>query len=331
MSLATSTSILDDMSPTTLRRPPWRWPGDLLAARVAEAATTPARPRRLPRPVPPAARGRRPARPDRRGPPRDRRRGDPASSSPGADWAGHVPGQYLRIGIDVDGVRQWRAYSLTHGPRADGLISITVKAVPDGMVSNHLVHGAGPARSSTSSRPPASSCCPRRRRQAPLRHCRLRHHAGDRDAAQPVPAPPTRACCDSQRSADYDIVVVHVAPSRARLDLPPRPPGARRRGRDPARRAVRRRARPARRRPTSGTSCPTSRAHDVRLRSRRASSTPSRRTTTSAGLKLFTEQFRAAPLRRRRGRHGRVRPQRHRGRGRRRPRRSSTSPRPPAC
>ena len=35
---------------------------------------------------------------------------------PGADWAGHVPGQYVRIGVDVDGVRQWRAYSLTHGP-----------------------------------------------------------------------------------------------------------------------------------------------------------------------------------------------------------------------
>jgi ferredoxin-NADP reductase len=63
---------------------------------------------------------------------------------PGADWAGHVPGQYLRIGIDVDGVRQWRAYSLTHGPRADGRISITVKAVPDGLVSNHLVHEARP-------------------------------------------------------------------------------------------------------------------------------------------------------------------------------------------
>ena len=59
---------------------------------------------------------------------------------PGRDWAGHVPGQYVRIGIDVDGVRQWRAYSLTHGPRRDGLISITVKAVPDGTVSNHLVH-----------------------------------------------------------------------------------------------------------------------------------------------------------------------------------------------
>ena len=24
---------------------------------------------------------------------------------PGADWAGHVPGQYVRIGVDVDGVR----------------------------------------------------------------------------------------------------------------------------------------------------------------------------------------------------------------------------------
>ncbi len=61
---------------------------------------------------------------------------------PGADWAGHVPGQYVRIGVDVDGVRLWRAYSLTHGPRADGRISVTVKAVPEGKVSNHLVHQA---------------------------------------------------------------------------------------------------------------------------------------------------------------------------------------------
>lgn len=61
---------------------------------------------------------------------------------PGADWAGHVPGQYTRVGIDVDGVRHWRAYSLTHGPRADGNISITVKAVADGLVSSHLVRQA---------------------------------------------------------------------------------------------------------------------------------------------------------------------------------------------
>lgn len=63
---------------------------------------------------------------------------------PGADWAGHIPGQYVRIGIDVDGVRQWRAYSLTHGPRSDGRICVTVKAVPDGKVSTHLVRHARP-------------------------------------------------------------------------------------------------------------------------------------------------------------------------------------------
>jgi len=61
---------------------------------------------------------------------------------PGRDWVGHIPGQYVRIGVDVDGVRQWRAYSLTHGPRTDGRISITVKAVPDGKVSNYLVRRA---------------------------------------------------------------------------------------------------------------------------------------------------------------------------------------------
>ncbi|WP_028655267.1 ferredoxin reductase [Nocardioides sp. J54] len=61
---------------------------------------------------------------------------------PGRDWAGHIPGQYVRVGIDVDGVRLWRTYSLTHGPRPDGRISITVKAIPGGAVSQYLVHQA---------------------------------------------------------------------------------------------------------------------------------------------------------------------------------------------
>lgn len=63
---------------------------------------------------------------------------------PGRDWAGHLPGQYVRVGAEVDGVRLWRTYSLTHGPRADRCISITVKAIPGGVVSNHLVHHAKP-------------------------------------------------------------------------------------------------------------------------------------------------------------------------------------------
>ncbi|GAA5141051.1 NADPH oxidoreductase [Nocardioides marinquilinus] len=65
---------------------------------------------------------------------------------PGRDWSGHVPGQYVRVGVDVDGVRLWRTYSLTHGTRPDRHISITVKAIPDGVVSNHLVHRAKPGQ-----------------------------------------------------------------------------------------------------------------------------------------------------------------------------------------
>jgi ferredoxin-NADP reductase len=53
-----------------------------------------------------------------------------------------VPGQYVRVGVDVDGVRLWRTYSLTHGPRRDRNLSFTVKAIPGGVVSNHLVHRA---------------------------------------------------------------------------------------------------------------------------------------------------------------------------------------------
>ncbi|HWJ68321.1 MAG TPA: ferredoxin reductase [Nocardioides sp.] len=65
---------------------------------------------------------------------------------PGRDWAGHIPGQYVRVGVDVDGVRLWRTYSLTHGPRRDGRISITVKAIPGGAVSQHLVRTARPGQ-----------------------------------------------------------------------------------------------------------------------------------------------------------------------------------------
>lgn len=60
---------------------------------------------------------------------------------PGKDWTGHLPGQYVRLGVTVNGVRLWRAYSLTSKVAAKQL-SITVKAVPDGVVSNYLVSQA---------------------------------------------------------------------------------------------------------------------------------------------------------------------------------------------
>ena len=58
---------------------------------------------------------------------------------PGRGWRPHQPGQYVRLGVDVDGVRLWRAYSVTSAP---GGLSVTVNAVPEGAVSNHLVRNA---------------------------------------------------------------------------------------------------------------------------------------------------------------------------------------------
>ena len=64
---------------------------------------------------------------------------------PGRDWAGHTAGQYVRIGVNVDGVRQWRAYSLTCPPSAPGgRLRVTVKAIPDGKVSSYVVRRLRP-------------------------------------------------------------------------------------------------------------------------------------------------------------------------------------------
>jgi stearoyl-CoA 9-desaturase NADPH oxidoreductase len=64
---------------------------------------------------------------------------------PGRTWRPHRPGQFVRVGVDVDGVRHWRSYSLTSPPhRSDGLLSITVQTIPDGLVSGHLLRRAQP-------------------------------------------------------------------------------------------------------------------------------------------------------------------------------------------
>ncbi|MBC7679631.1 MAG: ferredoxin reductase [Pseudorhodobacter sp.] len=54
---------------------------------------------------------------------------------PGPGWTGHRAGQYVRLGVTVNGVLHWRSYSLTAPPRPDGRISVTVGHVPGGRVS----------------------------------------------------------------------------------------------------------------------------------------------------------------------------------------------------
>ncbi|WP_420752687.1 ferredoxin reductase [Rhodococcus sp. O3] len=64
---------------------------------------------------------------------------------PAHEWPGHRAGQYVRLGVVIDGVYHWRAYSLTSDPHADdGLISVTPKLVPTGTVSPFLVRGITP-------------------------------------------------------------------------------------------------------------------------------------------------------------------------------------------
>ena len=64
---------------------------------------------------------------------------------PGRHWVPHKPGQWVRVGVDIDGVRHWRTYSLSSPPtRPGGCVTITVKAIPDGLVSGHLVRRTPP-------------------------------------------------------------------------------------------------------------------------------------------------------------------------------------------
>jgi ferredoxin-NADP reductase len=63
----------------------------------------------------------------------------------GRGWPAPQPGQWVRIGVEIDGVWQSRTYSVTSV--ADGRgeeFSICVKAIEGGRVSNHLVRNVRP-------------------------------------------------------------------------------------------------------------------------------------------------------------------------------------------
>src|SRR5438270_3232567 len=66
----------------------------------------------------------------------------------------YQPGQYMGIGLLVDGRWRWRSYSLTSSPAETSrstvrsgparTVTITVKAMPEGFLSSHLVAGVEP-------------------------------------------------------------------------------------------------------------------------------------------------------------------------------------------
>jgi hypothetical protein len=199
--------------PASAPTPPARW---VAWSAVRAASSRPWPPRScpgLPRPRRPAARRRRPARPDHRHPPET---ADAVTIviRPGRGWLGHVPGQYIRIGIDIDGVRQWRAYSLTH--RTDGS---SAAGIPDGVHRHHdqgdprrrspttSCAGPAPAPWSCSTRPPATSACRPRR---PAKVLFLTAGSG---------ITPVMGMLRNQLGELADVAHVHCAPHGIRRDL----------------------------------------------------------------------------------------------------------------
>ena len=57
---------------------------------------------------------------------------------PNRHFSGFQPGQHVNVTAEVNGVRITRSYSFTGVPRADGCISLTVKRIEGGKLSNHL-------------------------------------------------------------------------------------------------------------------------------------------------------------------------------------------------
>jgi ferredoxin-NADP reductase len=65
---------------------------------------------------------------------------------PNQAWSGFKAGQFVKVGVEIDGVRRTRTYSPAcsqhPGGHGRGLIELTVTAHPEGLVSNHLRRAA---------------------------------------------------------------------------------------------------------------------------------------------------------------------------------------------
>ncbi|RJX32119.1 MAG: hybrid-cluster NAD(P)-dependent oxidoreductase [Oxalobacter sp.] len=50
-----------------------------------------------------------------------------------------LPGQFITIGVEIDGKKHYRAYSISSTPLEDDFLTITVKRVAGGLISNYLI------------------------------------------------------------------------------------------------------------------------------------------------------------------------------------------------
>lgn len=65
----------------------------------------------------------------------------------------YLPGQFISVGVEIDGKIHWRAYSISSSPTQSESLSITVKRVRGGLVSNWLLDTLQPGMSLPAHKP----------------------------------------------------------------------------------------------------------------------------------------------------------------------------------
>ena len=78
---------------------------------------------------------------------------------PNENWKGFRTGQFVRLTVEIDGVRQTRCYSPACSAHAAGRIEITVRRHPEGRVSGFLNREAAPGWWSGCHPPTVTSSC----------------------------------------------------------------------------------------------------------------------------------------------------------------------------
>jgi stearoyl-CoA 9-desaturase NADPH oxidoreductase len=63
---------------------------------------------------------------------------------PNRAWTGFTAGQFVRVGIEIEGVRRTRTYSPATSQHRRGELELTITAHSGGLVSNHLIDHARP-------------------------------------------------------------------------------------------------------------------------------------------------------------------------------------------
>ncbi|MDT4936857.1 MAG: stearoyl-CoA 9-desaturase oxidoreductase [Pseudonocardiales bacterium] len=81
---------------------------------------------------------------------RVRRETDDATTvvvKPDSAWSCHQAGQYVRLGMEINGIRHWRAYTITSDPEhPEGVIAVTVKHTEGGRMSPVFVQQVRPGQ-----------------------------------------------------------------------------------------------------------------------------------------------------------------------------------------